>query len=77
MIVCTFLLGMVNDGHNPYTKLSKYLQQSIGGSTNTATNVEDIIKRLKARGGQEQMLILLTGPAGSGKSNAVMVAQHF
>jgi hypothetical protein len=32
---------------------------------------------LKARGGQEQMLMFLTGPAGSGKSTAVMVAQHF
>jgi hypothetical protein len=50
---------MVNDGHNPYTKLSKYLQQSLGSSTNTATNIEDIIKRLKARGGREQMLMFL------------------
>ena len=30
MVACTFLLGMVNDGHNPYTKLGKYLQQSMG-----------------------------------------------
>ena len=35
MIACTFLLGMVNDGRNPYTKLGKYLQQSMGGSTDT------------------------------------------
>jgi hypothetical protein len=77
MIACTFLLGMMNDGCNPYTKLGKYLQQSLGGSINTVTNIEDIIKRLKARGGQEQMLMFLTGPAGSGKSTAVMVAQHF
>jgi hypothetical protein len=77
MIACTFLLGMVNDGRNPYTKLGKYLQQSMGGSTDTATNIEDTIKRLKARGGREQMLMFLTGPAGSGKSTAVMVAQHF
>ncbi len=77
MVACTFLLGMVNDGRNPYTKLGKYLQQSLGGSTDTVTNIEDIIKRLKARGEQEQMLMFLTGPAGSGKSTAVMVAQHF
>ncbi len=77
MIACSFLLGMVNDGRNPYTKLGKYLQQCMGGSTNTATNIEDIIKWLKARGGQEQMIMFLTGPAGSGKSTAVMVAQHF
>jgi len=77
MIACTFLLGMVNDGRNPYTKLGKYLQQSMAGSTDTATNIEDIIKQLKARGGREQMLMFLTGPAGSGKSTAVMVSQHF
>ncbi len=77
MIACTFLLGMVNDGRNPYTKLGKYLQQSMAGSTETATNIEDIIKKLKARGGREQMLMFLTGPAGSGKSTAVMVSQHF
>ncbi len=69
MIACTFFLGMVNDGHNPYTKLGKYLQQSVGGSTITVTNIEDIIKRLKARGGQEQMLMFLTGPAGSGRKH--------
>ncbi len=77
MIACTFLLGMVNDGRNPYTKLGKYLQQSMAGSTETAANIEGIIKQLKARGGREQMLMFLTGPAGSGKSTAVMVAQHF
>ncbi len=54
MVACTFLLGMVNDGRNPYTKLGKYLQQSMGGSTKTVTNIEDIIKRLKARGKQER-----------------------
>ncbi len=58
MIACTFLLGMVNDGRNPYTKLGKYLQQSMAGSTETATNIEDIIKKLKARGGREQMVMV-------------------
>jgi hypothetical protein len=30
MVACTFLLRMVNDGRSPYTKLGKYLQQSMG-----------------------------------------------
>ncbi len=51
IVACTFLLGMANDEQNPYTKLGKYLQQSMGGSSDTVTNIEDIIKRLKARGG--------------------------
>ncbi len=37
-------------------------------------NIEDIIKQLKARGRREQMLMFLTGPAGSGKGTAVMVS---
>jgi len=36
IIACTFLLGIMNDGSNPYTKLGKYLQQSMAGSTETA-----------------------------------------
>jgi len=35
----------------------------MAGSTETAANIEGIIKQLKARGGQEQMLMFLTGPA--------------
>ncbi len=75
MIACTFLLGLVNDAHNPHTNLGTYLQQSLGGST--TMDIEDIVKRLKARGGWEQTLMFLMGPAGSGKSTPVMVAQHF
>ena len=41
------------------------------------TEMEDIVNRLKARGGQDQLLMFLTGPAGSGKSTAIMVAQQF
>ncbi len=33
--------------------------------------------KLQARGGQEQLIMFLTGPAGSGKSTAVRVAEHF
>ena len=46
------------------------------GFPNT-TAMEELVNRLKARGGQDQLLMFLTGPAGSGKSTAVMVAQQF
>ncbi len=75
MIVCTFLLGLVKDGRDPHTNLGAYLQKSLGGPT--TTNIHDIGKKLKARGGQEQMLMFLTDPAGSGKSSALMVVQQF
>ena len=36
-----------------------------------------LVEHLKARGGMEQLLMFLTGPAGAGKSTAVKVAQRF
>ncbi len=35
------------------------------------------MRKLEARGGQEQLLLFLTGPAGSGKSTAMRVAEKF
>ena len=64
MIACTFLLGLVNDGSDKNTKLGSYLQQSLEIASNT--DATDMIKKLKARGGHDQLLIFLTGPAGSG-----------
>ncbi len=51
MIACTFLLGLVNDGPDKNTKLSAYLQQTME-ITSTA-DANDIIKKLKARGGRD------------------------
>ena len=67
IIACTFLLGLVNDGHDKTTKLGAYIQQTMDDTTNADAN--DIIKKLKARGGRDQLLMILTGPAGSGKSS--------
>jgi hypothetical protein len=75
MIACSFFLGLVNNAQNPHTNLGAYLQQSLRGST--TADIEDMVKILKARGGREQMLMFLMGPAGSGKSTAIMVAQQF
>jgi len=51
IIACTFLLGLVKDGNNPETTLYLSLQQSMG-CPNT-TDMEDLVNRLKARGGQD------------------------
>ncbi len=75
MIACTFLLGLVNDGSDKNTKLGAYLQQTM--ETATTADVKDVIKKLKARGGRDQLLMFLTGPAGSGKSTSKKVAQQF
>jgi hypothetical protein len=75
MIACTFLLGLVNDGSDKYTKLGSYLQQTL--EIASITDATDIIKKLKARGGRDQLLMFLTGPAGSGKSTAMKIAQQY
>ena len=56
IIACTFLLGFVKDGNNPETTLYSSLQQSMG-CPNTI-DMEDLVNRLKARGGQDQLLIV-------------------
>ena len=73
IIACTFLLGLVHDGSDPSTTLYKGLEETMG----RAKSMKGIVRRLKARGGQNQMVMFLTGPAGSGKSTAVTVAQQF
>jgi hypothetical protein len=75
MIACTFLLGLVNDGRDKKTKLGAYLQQTM--EINSTADANDIILKLKARGQRDQLLMFLTGPAGSGKSTAMKVAQQF
>ena len=75
MIACTFLLGLVNDGSNKNKKLGAYLQQTM--EVATTADAKDVIKKLKARGGRDQLLMFLTGPAGSGKSTSMKVAQQF
>jgi hypothetical protein len=75
MIAFTFLLGLVNDGRDKTTKLGTYLQQTM--EITTTADANDIMKKLKARGGMDQLLMFLTGPADSGKSTAMKIAQQF
>ncbi len=72
MIAWTFLLGLVNDGSDKNTKLGAYLQQTMEIATTADAN--DVIKKLKVRGGRDQLLMFLTGPAGSGKSTSMKIA---
>ncbi len=76
MIACTFLLDLVKDGNDSSTKLFTSLQKTIGGNPSSEV-IKDIADKLQARGGQEQLIMFLTGPAGSGKSTAVRMAEQF
>jgi hypothetical protein len=75
MIACTFLLGLVKDGNDSTTTLFTSLQKTMGRES--SKEIADIVRKLEARGGQEQLLLFLTGPAGSGKSTAMRVAEQF
>ena len=75
MIACTFLFGLVRDGNDSNTTLFTCLQKTMGGES--SQEIADIVRKLEARGGQEQLLLFLTGPAGSGKSTAMRVAEQF
>jgi len=74
IIACTFLLELINEGRDSSSMLGKYLGSALGS---TDEDMDQLVKHLKARGGMEQLLMFLTGPAGAGKSTAVKVAQRF
>jgi hypothetical protein len=75
MIACTFLLGLVKDGNDSNTTLFPSLQKTMGGES--SKEIADIVKKLGARGGLEQLFLFLTGPARPGKSTAMRVAKKF
>jgi hypothetical protein len=75
MIACTVLLGLVKDGLDSNTTLFACLQHTVGGQSSKETR--EIVIRLKARGANEYLLMFLSGPAGSGKSTAMRVAEQF
>ena len=70
-----FLLGLICDGQDYTSKLGACLGQSLSYSDKSDTT--KVVARLKTRGGMEQLIIVLAGPAGAGKSTAVTVAQRF
>jgi hypothetical protein len=63
-IACTFLLDLVEDGNDSNTTLFTSIKKTMGEES--SKEIADIVKKLEARGGQEQLLLFLTGPAGSG-----------
>ena len=75
VICCTFLLGLINDDLDNDETLRTHLNQALSSYKQKKT--KKIIKELKIRGGDDQLLMFLTGPAGAGKSTAVMVARRF
>ena len=51
--------------------------RSVFAGYQDAAEVERLLEELKVRGGQEQLIMFLSGPAGAGNSAAVKVARRF
>jgi hypothetical protein len=56
MIACTFLLSLVKDGNDSSTTLFASLQKTVEGNPSSET-IKDIVDKLQARGGQEQLIV--------------------
>ena len=75
VICCTFLLQLLYEGGNGDTALGNYLNSTLNCEHNNRR--DDLITRLKARGAMDQLIMLLSGPAGCGKSTSVLLAQQY
>ncbi|KAL7533610.1 hypothetical protein ACHAXR_006767 [Thalassiosira sp. AJA248-18] len=78
VICCTFLLKLVYEGGGGGTDVGLYLDATM--NSGHATRKGSIVKQLKARGAQDQLIMLLSGPAGCGKTmfggNTIHSAAH-
>jgi len=74
-ICATFLLSLVTEGLDDTTSIGMYLKNTIRDCTSEEIN--DVKEELEAKGGNSQLIMFLTGPAGAGKTFAVKVAEKF
>jgi hypothetical protein len=77
IISCTFLLQLINEGGNTNSRLGGILGATLGLSEETLAIKSHLTKELSERGGFDQLLMLLTGGAGCGKSTSVETSQEF
>jgi len=77
IISCTFLLQLIKEGGDTNTRLGGILGAMLGLSDETIAIRNNLTKELEERGGFDQLLMLLTGGAGCGKSTSVETAQEF
>ena len=74
IICCTFLIDILRECSG------NHLLKSIADVINHTTNLSDerrIHEKLKARGGEDNLRMFLTGPAGAGKTTAIKAAQKY
>jgi hypothetical protein len=77
-VICsTFLLGLVHEGCDGNTSVGKYFSALSHDDDHTCTQRSDLVENLKKRGARDQLIMLLSGPAGCGKSTSLELAQKF
>ena len=76
LICCTFLLGLVQNGMESSPSLRRAFQD-IFIDYQDEDSLARVVDELKVRGGRDQLIMFLTGPAGAGKSAAIKVARRF
>ena len=75
IVACSFLLKLVLEGSDAHSGIGLYL--SSNRNEFDQEEKQTLIRKLKARGAQEQLIMYLTGFAGTGKSTCITVAQRF
>jgi hypothetical protein len=75
VICCTFLLKIIYEGNYGRTNLEENMNATL--NVHEIEQRDGLISKLKERGAQEQLLMILTGPGGCGKSTAVQLAQQY
>ena len=74
-VVCSsFLLNLINEG---WEKRMNSMSSTFTDDEGNCGKKDTISQKLRDLGAKEQLLMFITGPAGSGKSTSLEVAQHF
>jgi len=77
IISCTFLIQLINEGGDTNSRLGGMRGATLGLSDEDLAVRNDLKRELEDRGGLDQLLMLLTGGAGCGKSTSLDAAQEF
>ena len=82
-IICsTFLLKLISESEDGFNDSDDSVNASVMSMVEKVMNKDvksqrtDVISRLRAYGGKAQLFMLLTGPAGAGKSTAIQAAEQ-
>ena len=86
IICCSFLLAQLDETGNQDSIIKQYITNAISEQNGTSTpslstsqqaSLNTVKKLLKSRGGEDQLRLFLTGPAGAGKTTAIKAAETF